>query len=345
MNFLKYIEYLFLIYGISFHLVVGQTNNEGKSDCTILYNFLNGDTEDYGNSCCSEDNIFIDCDDEGYITSFINAADEVIDIPSFPRLSRMENLSFVGLSIKEIPDNIFKFTTLKRLNFYINKIEVIPPAIQNLSNLEEIILDENNIKEIPNEIFTLKNLKSLDLGKNNIEVIPPAIQKLSKLEELYFHHNNIKEIPNELFQLKNLRSIYMNDNPISDAKIIKFGDKSLVYCDLSKINISCYEPNTCKTILLANSRKINDEIAQKEFKKCTKEEISSIMELTESKAEAESQTESKNNSSQESKINKINKNIVNRNDKIPNFPSIIKSVIVLGGIIVAFIGKPNQILN
>jgi len=63
MNFLKYIEYLFLIYGISFHLVVGQTNNEGKSDCTILYNFLNGDTEDYGNSCCSEDNIFIDCDD------------------------------------------------------------------------------------------------------------------------------------------------------------------------------------------------------------------------------------------------------------------------------------------
>jgi len=64
MKFLKYIAYLYLIYGISFNLVAGQ------SDCTKLLNLLNGDTEDYGDSCCVEGDVFIKCDDEGYITSF-----------------------------------------------------------------------------------------------------------------------------------------------------------------------------------------------------------------------------------------------------------------------------------
>jgi len=42
--------------------------NNKKSDCIILYNYLNGDTKDYGTNCCLSDDMNIECDKEGYIT-------------------------------------------------------------------------------------------------------------------------------------------------------------------------------------------------------------------------------------------------------------------------------------
>jgi len=49
-------------------LVLGQTINKAKSDCTLLNNYLNGDSKDYANDCCSDVYNGIKCDDEGYIT-------------------------------------------------------------------------------------------------------------------------------------------------------------------------------------------------------------------------------------------------------------------------------------
>jgi len=65
MKFGVFLPFLFLIYATSFYLVGGQTTNEGKSDCTVLYNFLNGDSKDYFNNCCTAAGI--KCDKEGYI--------------------------------------------------------------------------------------------------------------------------------------------------------------------------------------------------------------------------------------------------------------------------------------
>lgn len=203
MKFLIFVASLFLIYELSFNLVIGQTVNNEKSDCTKLYNFLKGNSEDYANSCCGNNGV--DCDNEGYITYiyYFDANNEFPDINSFPFLSRIEDLQLSNIGLKEIPNSILRLTSLKFLSFYRNKIEVIPPTIQNLSKLEGLNLDINNLKGFPSEIFSLPNLKYLDLCTNKIEVIPPDIQKLSKLEKLTIHGNNIKELPNEIFNLTN----------------------------------------------------------------------------------------------------------------------------------------------
>jgi len=65
MKFGEFIAFIFSLYEISFHLVIGQTVNIEKSDCTKFYNFLNGDSHNYSNSCCSKSGII--CDNEGYI--------------------------------------------------------------------------------------------------------------------------------------------------------------------------------------------------------------------------------------------------------------------------------------
>jgi len=64
MKFGNLVSYLLLI--SFFYLVIGQTTNEEKSDCTKILNFINGDSKDYANSCCS-DNTEIKCFDDGYI--------------------------------------------------------------------------------------------------------------------------------------------------------------------------------------------------------------------------------------------------------------------------------------
>jgi len=66
MKFGKFLTLLFLIYGTSFYLVRGQANNGAKSDCTLLYNFINGDDVDYSNVCCSGTKK-VTCDKDGHI--------------------------------------------------------------------------------------------------------------------------------------------------------------------------------------------------------------------------------------------------------------------------------------
>jgi len=61
--------FLFSVYETFYHLVIGQTINNEKSDCTKLYNFFKGDSNDYANRCCTENSVYhIECDSEGYIT-------------------------------------------------------------------------------------------------------------------------------------------------------------------------------------------------------------------------------------------------------------------------------------
>jgi len=186
MKFGIFLAFLFLLYEVSFYLVSGQTT-DNKSDCTKLYNFLNGDDADYANKCCTG-TTGLYCDNEGFITYFNNTEANIAvpNMTSFPFFSRITDLAIRGANLKEIPEVIFKLTTLKKLDFKKNFIEIIPSAIQNLSQLEELNFRDNNIKNIPDEIFTLKNLRYLTFGLNHIEVIPPAIQNLSQLEELYF---------------------------------------------------------------------------------------------------------------------------------------------------------------
>jgi len=70
MKFGKFITFLFLIYEtFLFYFVMGQTTNGQKSDCTLIYNFLNNDTKNYSNTCCSYFDEII-CDNENFITYF-----------------------------------------------------------------------------------------------------------------------------------------------------------------------------------------------------------------------------------------------------------------------------------
>jgi len=328
MKFLRFIISLFLIYGVSFHLVKGQANantNE-KSDCTKLFNFLKGDSQDYANNCCVE-NKGITCDNDGYIKSFQNTDDITVpDLSSFPYLSKIETLDLNILNLKEIPNSILKLTSLTSLNFSINQIEVIPSDIKNLSKLTRFIIGDNKINVLPNELFTLTNLKELNLGGNNIEVIPSDIQNLSNnLELLYLNHNNIKKLPNEIFNLTHLKKLYLLNNPNLDAKIIRFGDSTIGECEFNTMNVLCYEPYTCDRIHF-NNRDFTDVNAEKYFKICTRDEINEIIGHNASNTDTTNINSNNNN------------NNSNQNDKESSSSFLVIGGIILGCVVGILIG-------
>jgi len=235
MKFLRFVVSLFLILGTSIHLVICETSNSEKSDCTKLYNFLKGDSNDYADSCCLDNGI--ECEG-GYITTFINAlGNKISNLSSFPYLPRITELQINQNDLKEIPSSILKLTSLKKLGLLINNIEVIPSDIKNLSQLEELCLDENKIKKLPDEIFKLTNLKFLGLSGNRIETIPSSIKNLSNLEELQVFKNSIKKLPDEIFKLKNLKRLVANENSIEKipSNIKNLSQLEYLYLNNNKI--------------------------------------------------------------------------------------------------------------
>ena len=69
---------------------------------------------------------------------------------------------------------------------------------------------------------------------------------------------------------------YINDNQNLNAKIIKFSETPIEYCQFNNVNISCYEPQTCKLIYF-NDKQFDDAEAHNVFKICTKENIDEVL--------------------------------------------------------------------
>jgi len=58
--------------------------------------------------------------------------------------------------------------------------------------------------------------------------------------------------------------------------MIKFSDFKIQNCNFNNVNIECYEPDTCKSVIYKNNE-YTDEKFQKEYKICTEEEIEEIL--------------------------------------------------------------------
>ncbi|KAL6592531.1 hypothetical protein U3516DRAFT_788891 [Neocallimastix sp. 'constans'] len=141
-----------------------------------------------------------------------------------------------------------------------------------LSHLEYLKIRNNPLlSSIPEGLFDIKNLKYLCLNSNSIMEIPLAIQNLAQLETLDLNNNKISQLPNELFNLRMLKTLDLGNNPELIAKINNFGNSTIENCYFHNINISCYEPNTCKMIHL-NGISLSDAEVKNELKICTREE-------------------------------------------------------------------------
>ncbi len=114
----------------------------------------------------------------------------------------INELSFNGsveFQNKRIPDRVFDFLNLKKLDLRYMKLLEISSRISELQNLKLLNLNGNHISELNTELFNLINLEILYLNNNNISTIPFEISKLKNLKEITLDENNLSK--NEISKL------------------------------------------------------------------------------------------------------------------------------------------------
>ncbi|KAM8930386.1 volume-regulated anion channel subunit LRRC8C [Pelodytes ibericus] len=152
----------------------------------------------------------------------------VEEILSFQHLRKLHVLKLWFNSISYIPEHVKKLTSLERLYFSHNKIEVlpshlflchklryldlsyndirfIPPEIGVLQSLHFFSISFNKVESIPDELYFCKQLKTLKIGKNNLCSLSPKIGNLLFLSNLDVKGNHFETLPPELGECKALK--------------------------------------------------------------------------------------------------------------------------------------------
>ncbi|CAL9695885.1 unnamed protein product [Knipowitschia caucasica] len=150
------------------------------------------------------------------------------EIISFQHLRKLTCLKLWYNSIMYIPEHIKKLTSLERLNFSHNKIEIlpshlflcnklryldlsnndirfIPPEVGVLQSLQYFSVTCNKIENLPDELFFCKKLKTLKLGKNSLSILSPKVSYLVALTYLDLKGNHFEVLPQDLLYCRALK--------------------------------------------------------------------------------------------------------------------------------------------
>lgn len=121
------------------------------------------------------------------------------------KLSSLERLYFSHNKIEILPSHLFLCHKLRYLDLSNNDIRFIPPEIGVLQSLQYFSVTCNKLENLPDELFFCKKLKTLKLGKNSLSVLSPKIAYLALLTYLELKGNHFECLPQELGSCRALK--------------------------------------------------------------------------------------------------------------------------------------------
>ncbi|XP_013881907.1 volume-regulated anion channel subunit LRRC8C [Austrofundulus limnaeus] len=121
------------------------------------------------------------------------------------KLSSLERLYFSHNKIEILPSHLFLCHKLRYLDLSNNDIRFIPPEIGVLQSLQYFSVTCNKLENLPDELFFCKKLKTLKLGKNSLSVLSPKIAFLALLTYLELKGNHFECLPQELGSCRALK--------------------------------------------------------------------------------------------------------------------------------------------
>ncbi|CAJ0928706.1 unnamed protein product [Ranitomeya imitator] len=123
------------------------------------------------------------------------------------KLSSLERLYFSHNKIEVLPSHLFLCNKLRYLDLSYNDIRFIPPEIGVLQSLQYFSISCNKVESVPDELYFCKKLKTLKIGKNNLSTLSPKIGNLVFLSYLDIKGNHFESLPPELGDCRALKRI------------------------------------------------------------------------------------------------------------------------------------------
>lgn len=167
---------------------------------------------------------------------------------------KVKSLSLKGKDLTLLPDLLFEFPNLEKLNLEHNELRTLPPEIGRLKKLKELYLHGNGLTHLPEEIGELSELRILDLQANCVVELPGSLARCQKLESISLVNNPysyvlkvfgswskvelMREFPEVLTKLPNLKQLKIEQIHLSSLPREPFASELL-------------EPFTIKNALIA----------------------------------------------------------------------------------------------
>lgn len=126
--------------------------------------------------------------------------------------------------LSEIPEELYKFKSVKALNLGKNKFESLPLKLAELKKLEYLDISKNSFYVFPNVVTHLTNLKILDANRNYFDQLPNTFGALTQLETLLLWDTPVFNFPASFFELKSLKWLDVTGvryGPAFQEKLIK----------------------------------------------------------------------------------------------------------------------------
>ncbi|KAJ4457812.1 putative E3 ubiquitin-protein ligase DRIP [Paratrimastix pyriformis] len=123
---------------------------------------------------------------------------------------RASGIFFVALfenNLTTLPDILFDFSALSRLECDHNKIVLLPALVGRLIHLRSLALHDNLLVELPPQIGSLTELEELRLDRNRLARLPAEMGCLRALHVLHLEGNRLVDLPLELGALHRLAEL------------------------------------------------------------------------------------------------------------------------------------------
>jgi Leucine-rich repeat (LRR) protein len=168
------------------------------------------------------------------------------------KLTGLETLKLVNVSLKSLPEAIGDLSSLSLLYLSHNKLILLPKTMKNFRLLNHIILTNNLYLRSVQPLNGLPALQFLQLDNCSIEHIPINLSNLTRLymsnnnltdligiqtlgdktktdNYYYFDNNHIQSIPSEIQNVKNLHTLDLSFNQLNSIPLHIFYISSLRY--------------------------------------------------------------------------------------------------------------------
>lgn len=123
-----------------------------------------------------------------------------------------------GLKLKNLSDNVFRYTFLTSLFINHNNLTSISPAVVQLKNLTVLDASGNQLIMLPPELGMLTELRELYLFDNQLTILPPELGTLYRLQFLGIEGNPLQENLKDIVKKDGVQALiaYLRDScPVS----------------------------------------------------------------------------------------------------------------------------------
>lgn len=170
----------------------------------------------------------------------------------------VKSLTLRSKDLTSLPEEIFAFRNLRKLDLSHNRLRALPERIGELAELRELHLNGNGLQTLPDSIGDLTELRHLDLSANCMVGLPDSLARCTRLRAVDLTNNPYSyvrssfgswqqvelmwSLPECLFELPELEELTFNQTFVRSLPVRPFASPGLTTVNVRSSLLLDHDP-------------------------------------------------------------------------------------------------------